>query len=67
MEVGDLDEKIVSEAKNQNVDLIVLSARKRTGIARFLKGNVTEKATRKAPCPVLSIRLEQNDERLRAA
>jgi nucleotide-binding universal stress UspA family protein len=67
VEVGDLDEKIVSEAKKQNADLIVLSARNRTGIARFLKGNVTEKVTRKAPCPVLSICLEPNDEKRRAA
>jgi nucleotide-binding universal stress UspA family protein len=67
VEVGDLDEEIVSEASKQKTDLIVLSARKRTGIARFLKGNVTEKVTRKAPCPVLSIRLEQNHEKRRAA
>jgi nucleotide-binding universal stress UspA family protein len=67
VEVGDLDEKIVSEAKKQNADLIVLSARKRTGIGRFLKADVTEKITRKAPCPVLSIRLEPDGEKLRAA
>jgi nucleotide-binding universal stress UspA family protein len=65
--VGDLDEEIVSEAKKQKSDLIVLSARKRTGIDRFLKPNVAEKVTRKAPCPVLSIRLEHNEEKLRAA
>jgi universal stress protein A len=63
VEVGDLDEKVVAEASKQKPDLIVLSVRRRTGIARFLKGNVTEKVTRKAPCPVLSIRLEQNHER----
>lgn len=67
VELGDLDEKIVSEAKKQKADLIVLSARKRTGIGRFLKRNVTEKVTRKAPCPVLSIRSEHNEEQLRVA
>jgi nucleotide-binding universal stress UspA family protein len=67
VEVGDLDEKIVSEAKKQNADLIVLSAPKRTGFSRFLKANVTEKITREAPCPVLSIRLEPDGEKLRAA
>jgi len=51
VEVGDLDEKIVSEASKQKIDLIVLSARKRTGIGRFLKGNVTEKVTRKSTLP----------------
>jgi nucleotide-binding universal stress UspA family protein len=67
VETGDLDEKIVSEARNQQTDLIVLSAREKTGIARFLKSDVTEKVTRKAPCPVLSIRLDKSAEKLRAA
>jgi nucleotide-binding universal stress UspA family protein len=67
VEVGDVDQEIILEAETQKADLIVLSAHKRIGLARFLKGNLTEKVTRKAPCPVLSIRPEQNDEKLRAA
>jgi nucleotide-binding universal stress UspA family protein len=67
VEVGDLDEKILLEAKKQKADLIVLSARKRTGFARFLKGDLAEKVTQKAPCPVLSIRLEQDEEKRWAA
>jgi nucleotide-binding universal stress UspA family protein len=67
VEVGDVDEKIVSEAKKHKTDLIVLSARERTGLARFFKSNITEKVTKNAPCPVLSIRLQQKEKRLRAA
>jgi nucleotide-binding universal stress UspA family protein len=67
VEIGDLDEEIASEAEKQKADLIVLSVRKRTGIARFLKSDISEKVTRKAPCPVLTIRLAQNEPELRAA
>jgi nucleotide-binding universal stress UspA family protein len=67
VEVGDVDAKIVLEATKQKFDLIVLSARERTGIARFLRNNVAEKVTRKSPCPVLSIPLERHEKKLRAA
>jgi nucleotide-binding universal stress UspA family protein len=67
VEIGDLDEEIVSEAEKQKVDLIVLAARKITGIARFLKSDIIEKVTRKAPCPVLTIRLAAREQELRAA
>jgi nucleotide-binding universal stress UspA family protein len=67
VEIGDLDEEIASEAEKQKADLIVLSVRKRTRIARFLKSDISEKVTRKAPCPVLTIRLAQNEPELRAA
>jgi nucleotide-binding universal stress UspA family protein len=67
VEIGDLDEEIVLAAEKQKADLIVLSARKVTGIARFLKNDIIEKVTRKAPCPVLTIRLAQSEKELRAA
>jgi nucleotide-binding universal stress UspA family protein len=67
MEVGDFDKEIVSEAKKQKTDLIVLSARERTGLARFLRRSVIEKVNQSAPCPVLSIRPNQNENKLRAA
>lgn len=67
VQVGDPDEEIVLEAKKQKADLIVLSARKRTGFSRFLKRDVSEKVSRKAPCPVLVIPVEQPQEKLQAA
>jgi nucleotide-binding universal stress UspA family protein len=67
VEVGDVDAKIVLEATNQKVDLIVLSALEKTGISRFLGKSIFEKVTRKAPCPVLSIPLERHEKKLRAA
>jgi nucleotide-binding universal stress UspA family protein len=67
VEAGEPDEKILAEARNQASDLIVLSARERTCLARLLRRSVTEKLSRKASCPVLSIRFEHDEERLRAA
>lgn len=67
VEVGDPDEKIVLQARNRNIDLIVISAHERKGIARFLRSNVSEKVSRKASCPVLSIRLGQNQGKRKAA
>jgi nucleotide-binding universal stress UspA family protein len=67
VEVGDPDEGIVSQAKQERSDLVVLSARKRTGIARFLKSDITEAVRRNAPCPVLTIGMGDSGDELRAA
>jgi nucleotide-binding universal stress UspA family protein len=67
IEVGNTEETILSEARSQASDLIVLAVRQRTGMARFLKRSVTEKVSSKASCPVLSIRSQCNQPRLRAA
>lgn len=67
VEIGNPDEVIIAQAKKQKVDLIVLSARERTDLARFLKGSITEKVNQSAPYPVFSIRPGQNQRKLRAA
>jgi nucleotide-binding universal stress UspA family protein len=67
VEVGDLDEEIVSEAKKQKADLVVLAGRQRNGLARFIRADLLKKIARKAPCPVLTIRLEDDGEKRRAA
>ena len=66
VEMGRADENIVEEAKNEGVDLIVLSTHGRTGLSHMLLGSVTEKVVRHAPCPVLSIhpRLETATRRV---
>ncbi len=45
-------------ARDQNIDLIVLSTHGRTGLAHALMGSVAENVVRTAPCPVLTIRPE---------
>jgi nucleotide-binding universal stress UspA family protein len=48
--------EIISIAKKNKVDMIVMGSHGRTGIAHILLGSVSEKVVRKAPCPVLIVR-----------
>lgn len=49
--------EIIKFAKAFDVDLIVMGTHGRSGIAHMLIGSVTEKVVRKAPCPVLSVKV----------
>ncbi len=48
--------EIISTAKKNDVDMIVLGSHGRTGITHMMMGSVSEKVVRKAPCPVLTVR-----------
>lgn len=54
------DEEILKVAKNEKIDIIVIGTHGRTGIDRLLFGSTAEKVVRKAPCPVLSVRLPEH-------
>lgn len=54
------DEEILKVAREKKIDLIVIGTHGRTGIDRFLFGSTAEKVVRKAPCPVLSVRLPEH-------
>jgi len=56
VEVGLPHRSIVEKAKKEGADMIVMSTHGRTGVVHMLLGSVTEKVTRRAPCPVLSVR-----------
>jgi universal stress protein A len=58
VELGVPEDSIITKAKEENVDLIVISTHGRTGLSHMLMGSVTENVIRHAPCPVLSIRPE---------
>lgn len=47
--------RIVDVAQDEKVDLIVMSPRAHGMLRRFFVGSATDKVTRQAPCPVLSI------------
>jgi nucleotide-binding universal stress UspA family protein len=51
-------EEIVDYAREKDIDLIVLGTHGRGWLAHVLMGSVAEKVVRKAPCPVLTVRLE---------
>ena len=53
---GDPAEEILRTVDEENVDLIVIATRGRTGLDRLIFGSVAEKVVRLAKCPVLLIR-----------
>lgn len=50
--------EIIRYARNQDIDLIVLSTHGRTGLPHVILGSVAENVVRTAPCPVLTVRPE---------
>ncbi|MEA1946769.1 MAG: universal stress protein [Thermodesulfobacteriota bacterium] len=48
--------EIIREAKEKDMDMIVMGSHGRTGISHMLIGSVAEKVVRKAHCPVLIVR-----------
>ena len=52
--------KIVAEAAENEVDLIVMSTHGRTGIKQVMLGSVTAQVVAHADCPVLSIKPTAN-------
>jgi nucleotide-binding universal stress UspA family protein len=48
---------IVEFAQEHDVDLIVLGTHGRTGVARLLMGSIAEAVVRRAPCPVLTVKM----------
>jgi nucleotide-binding universal stress UspA family protein len=49
--------EIIRTAKEKDADLIVIGTHGRTGIDHMLFGSTAEKVVRKAPCPVLTVRV----------
>ena len=49
--------EIIQAAREEEADLIVIATHGRGGLEHVLFGSTAEKVVRKAPCPVLSIRM----------
>jgi nucleotide-binding universal stress UspA family protein len=54
---GDAGKEIVALAKETKCDLIVMGTHGRTGLGRLLMGSVAEQIVRRAPCPVLTVKM----------
>ncbi len=61
--LGDAASRIVEIARTEESDLIVLSPRPHSALRRLFCGSVTDKVTRFAPCPVLSISQTERSQR----
>ena len=55
-EGGDAGTEILRMAKEISSDLIVMGTHGRTGLSRLLMGSVAEAVSRKAHCPVLTVK-----------
>ena len=51
---GHPSDVVVSCAREESVDLIVMGTHGRTGLSHLILGSVAQKVLRRAPCPVLT-------------
>ncbi|MEQ8764282.1 MAG: universal stress protein [Planctomycetota bacterium] len=52
--------EIIELAKERGADLIVIGTHGRSGLGHLLIGSTAEKVVREAPCPVLTVRKDQD-------
>jgi universal stress protein A len=57
LERGEPVKTILDTARQGGHDLIVMGTHGRTGLAHLVRGSVAEQVVRRAPCPVLTIRV----------
>ena len=55
IEDGEISEKIVEVAEEENCDLIIMGAKKTNWFSKFFGKKVVEKVINLAPCPVLVV------------
>lgn len=53
--------EIIRYARDEKIDMIVMGTHGRSGLRHAILGSVTERVVRKAPCPVLTIRLPEHE------
>lgn len=62
---GNVVEELLKIARETHADLTILGTHGRTGFSRLLSGSTAEQMVRRAPCPVLTLKLpleESEDE-----
>jgi nucleotide-binding universal stress UspA family protein len=55
VEAGELSEVLSRVVKREEIDLIVIGTRGRTGLGKLILGSVAERIFREASCPVLTV------------
>ena len=61
MATGIPSEEVITAARAEDSDLIVVGTKGKTGLAHVLLGSTAERVIRGAPCPVLTVRMEPAD------
>lgn len=56
-------EEILKFAGEKNIDMIVMGTYGRVGFERFIFGSTAERVVRKAPCPVMTVRVPEHREK----
>ena len=54
-------EEVITAARAEDSELLVVGTRGKTGLAHVLLGSTAERVIRGAPCPVLAVRMEPTD------
>lgn len=60
IEGNPLDE-ILEQAREKQIDLVILGTHGHTGLAHFFLGSLAEAVVRQSPCPVLSVRHPEHE------
>lgn len=61
LRVGHAVHQILSVAREEDVDVIIISTHGRTGLAHTVLGSVAERVVRHAGCPVLIVREKEHE------
>ncbi len=61
MAAGDASRVILEVAREDHCDLIVMGTHGRKGFERLVMGSVAERVVRQADCPVLTVRITEDD------
>ncbi|MBI4698441.1 MAG: universal stress protein [Nitrospirae bacterium] len=56
-------EEIIKFAGQEKIDMIVMGTYGRVGLERFIFGSTAERVVRKAPCPVMTVRVPEHREK----
>jgi nucleotide-binding universal stress UspA family protein len=53
--LGPIASQIIWVAEEEKADLVVMSPRRSRGLRHWMGGGITDRVTRRSPCPVLSV------------
>lgn len=60
---GNPAKEIVEYANKKNINLIVMGTSGKSGIDRLLLGSVAEKVSKRAQCPILLVKMKENEDK----